>query len=76
MVDEQWKPKAQEQFMTMANYVLIASFLVSYNPAKTDLRMIGQAPDAQGKKRQHGGSMKMRGGGTARVDDVVLFVVA
>ena len=42
-VDEQWKPEGQEQLTTVAKYVLVASFLASYSPAKTDLRMIGRA---------------------------------
>ena len=76
VVDEQWTPEGQEQLTTMAKYVLMASFLASYSPTKTDLHMIGWVPDVWGQKRWHGGLMKMRSGGTARVNDVVLFAVA
>ena len=75
-VDEQWKPEGQEQLMTMAKYVLVASFLVSYSPAKTDLRMIGRVPVVWGQKRRCVGLMKMHSGSTARVNDVVLFAMA
>ena len=75
-VDEQWKPEGQEQLTTVAKYILVASFLASYNPAKTDVRVIGRALDERGQKRRRGGSRKMRGGGTTRVNDVVLFAVA
>ena len=75
-VDEQWKPEGQEQLTTVAMYVLVVSFLVSYSPTKTDLHTIGWVPDAWGKKRWCGGLMKMHSGGIARVNDVVLFAVA
>ena len=75
-VDEQWKPEGQEQLTTVAKYVLVASFLASYSPAKMDLCMIGWALDARGQKRQHVGLMKMCSSGTARVNYVVLFAVA
>jgi origin recognition complex subunit 5 len=39
----------------IAKFILVASFLASNNPAKTDMRMFGRGPDER-KKRRRGGS--------------------
>lgn len=40
----------------MAKFILVASFIASTNPAKTDMRMFGRGPDERKKKRKRGGS--------------------
>ncbi len=39
----------------MAKFVLVASFLASTNPPKTDLRMFGRGPDERAKRRRKKG---------------------
>lgn len=43
----------------MAKFVLVAAFLASTNPAKTDMRMFGRGPDERKKKRKRGSPRKM-----------------
>ncbi|KAI0701836.1 putative origin recognition complex, subunit 5-like protein [Cytidiella melzeri] len=55
------KPEDQDSYRVlkslprMAKFILVASFLASNNPAKTDMRMFGRGPDER-KKRRKGGS--------------------
>ena len=44
------------QLPRMAKFVLIASFLASTNPSRTDMRMFGRGPDERAKRRRKGGS--------------------
>ncbi|KAF8584671.1 hypothetical protein K439DRAFT_1345558 [Ramaria rubella] len=62
------------ELTTVAKYVLVAAFLASFNPAKTDVKLVGRAPEERGKKRRGGGSRKSRGrgGGTAKVPQRLL----
>ena len=58
------------ELTSVAKYVLVAAFLASFNPAKTDARLLGRAPDERGKTRKRrggGGPRKPRGGGRAKV---------
>jgi origin recognition complex subunit 5 len=48
-----------ERLPRMARYVLVAAFLASTNPAKTDLRMFGRGRDE--KRRRKGGRGTKRG---------------
>ncbi|KAF8514412.1 origin recognition complex subunit 5 C-terminus-domain-containing protein [Gautieria morchelliformis] len=55
---------------TVAKYVLVAAFLASVNPPKTDARLLGRAPDERAKKGRRGGRggpRKSRGGGRWKV---------
>jgi origin recognition complex subunit 5 len=45
----------------MSKFILIAAFLASTNPAKTDLRMFGRGLDESKKKRRKGGPRKGSG---------------
>ena len=38
----------------MAKFVLVAAFLASTNPARSDLRMFGRGPDERAKRRRRG----------------------
>lgn len=48
----------------MSKFILIAAFLASTNPAKTDLKMFGRGLDERKKKRRGGGPRKGSGKGT------------
>ena len=39
-----------------ARFVLVAAFLASTNPARSDVRMFGRGPDERAKRRRRGGS--------------------
>ena len=73
MQSERWgdrhgkERETRSALTTVAKYVLVAAFLASFNPAKTDMRLVGRAPDERGKKRRGGGPRKSRGGGRAKV---------
>jgi origin recognition complex subunit 5 len=54
----------------IAQFVLVASFLASHNPAKTDLRMLGHAHEKDGKrprKRKQGATRQPRAGTASKV---------
>ena len=56
----------------LSYFILIAAFLASYNPAKTDVRMFAKdADDKKRRKRKGGSPMKKKQGSTAKV----IFVV-
>lgn len=40
----------------MVKFILVASFIASTNPAKTDMRMFGRGPDERAKRKRRGGS--------------------
>ena len=42
----------------MSKFILLASFLASTNPAKTDLRMFGRGLDEKKKRRRKGGGQR------------------
>lgn len=46
----------------ISNFILLASFLASHNPAKTDARMFGRNTDDKKRKRKKGGSPRKQGG--------------
>ena len=45
----------------MAKFILVAAFLASTNPAKSDLRMFGRGPDERKKRRKKGGAVRKLG---------------
>lgn len=58
----------------MSKFILIAAFLGSTNPAKTDIRMFGRGPDER-KKRRGGGPRKGAGKNTvAKVCMTSIFI--
>lgn len=65
----------ETELTTVAKYVLVASFLASFNPAKTDARLIGRAPDERGKRRRGGGPRKARGGGRVKVGAITAVLL-
>ncbi|KIP09359.1 hypothetical protein PHLGIDRAFT_504934 [Phlebiopsis gigantea 11061_1 CR5-6] len=48
--------RALRELPRIAKFVLIAAYLASTNPARTDMRMFGRGPDARSKRRRKGGS--------------------
>jgi origin recognition complex subunit 5 len=57
----------------MSKFILVAAFLASTNPAKTDLRMFGRGQDENKKKRRKGGGPR-RGSGKNVVAKVGVFI--
>ena len=51
----------------MSKFILVAAFLASTNPAKSDLRMFGRGLDERKKKRKGYGPRKGSGNSTAKV---------
>lgn len=50
----------------LTKYVLVAAYLASTNPARSDVRMFGRLDDgSRRRKRKGGGTRKPRGGGNA-----------
>ncbi|EIN04783.1 hypothetical protein PUNSTDRAFT_128273 [Punctularia strigosozonata HHB-11173 SS5] len=57
----------------MSRFLLVASFLASTNPAKTDMRMFGRVSEGKGRKRKGGGTRKPRAtAGTAKIPQRLL----
>jgi Origin recognition complex (ORC) subunit 5 C-terminus len=56
----------------MAKFVLLAAFLASTNPAKSDVRMFSRAPEERKKARRRAGPRKVKGG-TAKVGCLCLY---
>ncbi|KAI0072526.1 hypothetical protein K474DRAFT_1650853 [Panus rudis PR-1116 ss-1] len=42
----------------LAKFILVASFLASTNPAKSDMRMFGRGPDERKKRKRKGGMVR------------------
>ena len=60
----------------LSKFILIASFLASTNPAKTDVRMFARGPDERARYRKRGGgARKPRAGTVAKVmsDQILIF---
>ncbi|KAL5521206.1 hypothetical protein ACEPAG_9129 [Sanghuangporus baumii] len=52
----------------LSMFILMASFLASYNPAKTDYRMFGRSSDEKSRRRRKGGgTRKTKSGAIAKV---------
>lgn len=45
---------------TIAKYILIAAFLASHNPHKSDLKLFGRSISEKGKRRKGGGTARVR----------------
>lgn len=58
MPDDIKGPGLLESLSRMAKFILLAAFLASTNPAKSDMRMFGRGPDER-KKRRRGGSRRV-----------------
>lgn len=52
---------------TLAMFVIVASFLASYNPAKTDYRMFGRGYDEGRKRKKGGGTRRIKTSTVAKV---------
>ena len=48
----------EPKLTTLAMFIIVASFLASYNPAKTDYRMFGKGIDEKSRKRKKGGGTR------------------
>lgn len=57
---ESLNPYLSQSLSRMAKFILVAAFLASTNPAKSDLRMFGRGPDER-KKRRRGGTVRRMG---------------
>lgn len=67
MPDEQGSHGALECLPRMAKFILVASFIASTNPAKTDMRMFGRGPDERAKRKRRGGSPRKMSSKSAAV---------
>jgi origin recognition complex subunit 5 len=56
-----------ETLPRLSKFILIAAFLASTNPQKTDMRMFGRGPDERKKKRRRGGTTEPKKGGAIKV---------
>ncbi|KAI0049321.1 hypothetical protein FA95DRAFT_1556974 [Auriscalpium vulgare] len=59
----------------MSKYIVLAAFLASANPPKSDVRMFGRGRDSKGRRRKGGGMAKVRAGaksGAAKVPQRLL----
>ncbi|KAH9950766.1 origin recognition complex subunit 5 C-terminus-domain-containing protein [Amylocystis lapponica] len=57
-------PPGAEALPRLAKFVLVAAFLASTNPPRSDVRMFGRGPDERRRRRRKGGSpRKARGRG-------------
>lgn len=57
----------------MAKFVLVAAFLASTNPPKSDVRMFGRGPDERRRRRRKGGGARKGRPGTATKVRLVSF---
>lgn len=53
--EDQGDERALHSLPRMAKFILVAAFLASTNPSKTDMRLFGRGPDER-RKRRRGGS--------------------
>ena len=60
---EEGMEKALVRLPRMAKFVLLAAFIASTNPAKSDMRMFGRGPDERAKRRRKGGGARKAGAG-------------
>ena len=77
------EPKDQDSYAMlkslprMAKFILVASFIASNNPAKTDMRMFGRGPDERKKRRKGGSPRKMSAKNAAvKVRRFICFTMA
>lgn len=59
--------KSYVKLPRMARFLLVASYLCSYNPTRADVRIISKLSDDRGQKLRGGGTRKARVGGAAKV---------
>ena len=62
----------------MSKFILVAAFLASTNPPKSDLRMFGRGVDDRRKRKKGGGTRKSAGkSGLAKVQsfESMLFII-
>ncbi|KAI0260757.1 origin recognition complex subunit 5 C-terminus-domain-containing protein [Gloeopeniophorella convolvens] len=57
-IDEKDAETAARSLPTLQKYILLAAFLASSNPARTDMRMFARHRDPRSKRRRGGGSRK------------------
>ncbi|KIJ49693.1 hypothetical protein M422DRAFT_246764 [Sphaerobolus stellatus SS14] len=70
-VAEEKNDELPPQLTTIGKYVLVAAFLASSNPAKTDIRLIGRAPEDR-KRKRGGGARKIAAGTSAKIPQRLL----
>jgi len=58
MPEDQNSLRVLKSLPRMAKFILIASFLASTNPAKSDMRMFGRGPEERKRRRKGGGPRK------------------
>lgn len=68
--------KKEPELSVLAMFVVVASFLASYNPAKTDYRMFGRGVDERArKKKKGGGTRRTKATTTAKVRFFPFFML-
>ncbi|KAG8860321.1 hypothetical protein FRB96_003970 [Tulasnella sp. 330] len=78
-LQDQLKPKQEagsQQYPRRTKLMLVAGYIASFNPPRTDLRMFGRMPDGLSRKKRKGGGWKSKGPGrkttAAKVPQVLL----
>ncbi|KAG9002188.1 hypothetical protein FRB94_013193 [Tulasnella sp. JGI-2019a] len=78
-LQDQLKPKedvVSHQYSRRTKLMLVAGYISSFNPPRTDLRMFGRMPDGLSRKKRKGGGWKKKGPGrttkAAKVPQVLL----
>ncbi|KAH0838828.1 origin recognition complex, subunit 5 [Lanmaoa asiatica] len=59
----------------MSKFILVAAFLASTNPSKSDLRMLSRGPEERKKRRRRSGSAKKSGGSADSCQDRLLAIL-
>jgi hypothetical protein len=67
ITDDNSKRSVTETLPRISKFILIAAYLASTNPQKTDMRMFGRGPDERKKKRRRGGIAEPKRGGAIKV---------
>ncbi|GJJ15080.1 hypothetical protein Clacol_009355 [Clathrus columnatus] len=53
-------PPHIQALTTIAKYILVAAFLASHNPPKSDLKLFGRSSNEKGRRKKGGGTVKSR----------------
>lgn len=61
MPEDRSPERALKELPRMAKFILVAAYIASTNPPKSDMRMFGRGPDERAKRRRR------KGGGTRKV---------
>lgn len=60
----------------IAVFIVMAAFLASYNPGKSDVRIFSRTIDGSRKRKKGGGTKKARAGGAVKVNEILCCVIA